>query len=162
MEIFLQLHFSFSSENIFKFIKIIFLFRRPNPDVFNSKFLLNYSINRYKKPFISKWIKSFKIEMTSRIPDHQPTANLWKSSQRATKTQKQVGMRMIYFIRIKFKYQNVWHSWTISISISLSVCTTNIQDTNQMEELARELMWTILESYQEQCICLSVTMYETM
>ena len=42
------------------------------------------------------------------------------------------------------------------------LCTTNIQDTNQMEELARELMWTILESYQEQCICLSVTMYETM
>ena len=51
---------------------------------------------------------------------------------------------------------------SLSQSLSLSLCTTNIQDTNQMEELARELMWTILESYQEQCICLSVTMYETM
>ena len=162
MEIFLQLHFSFSSENIFKFIKIIFLFRRPNPGFFNSKFLLNYSINRYKKPFISKWIKSFKIEMTSRIPDHQPTANLWKSSQRPTKTQKQVGMRMIYFIRIKFKYQNVWHSWTISISISLSQSLHHKYSRYKSDGRARELMWTILESYQGQCICLSVTMYETM
>ena len=50
----------------------------------------------------------------------------------------------------------------LSLSQSLSQSATNIQDTNQMELLARELMWTILESYQKHCICLSVTMYETM
>ena len=162
MEIFLQLHFSFSSENIFKFIKIIFLFRRPNPAFFNSKFLLNYSINRYKKPFISKWIKSFKIEMTSRIPDHQQqTGRKVPREPGIELTKKQVGMRMIW----SFYYWMIRMYDTPDLSrpsISLSVCTTNIQDTNQMEELARELMWTILESYQEQCICLSVTMYETM
>ena len=155
MEIFLQLHFSFSSENIFKFIKIIFLFRRPTIPGFSipSFFLItplivirNLSSPNELNHSKLKWQVTFRTTNTTaaklveKFPEKDWPRNRWD------------WLRMIDIL-LKFKYPNVWHSWPISTYIS----TANIQD-NKSDGRAGELTWTILGCYQEQCICVSVTM----